>query len=170
VLLALLGAVVFAVLYAVVVAGVISVAVSGTFVAVSFSSFLQSAAFWVPVLVFTLAFILLVLILNRAGWWAHIIGSLLVALAVYFGTIGLLLVSSGLLFPGEAKGLTFGTVATQPTVILAAIVAREVAIWFGLAIAARGRRVKTRNVESRTAWDKEQAEKKAGIERAATPA
>ncbi|CAN5305057.1 hypothetical protein BH11ACT3_BH11ACT3_12570 [soil metagenome] len=170
VLLALLGAVLFAVVFAAVVALVLSIAVSGAFVAVSFSSFLQSAAFWVPVLVFTLAFILLVLIVNRAGWVAHVFGSLLVALAVYFGTIGLLLVSSGLLFPDEGKGLTFAAVATQPTVILAAIVAREVSIWIGLAIAARGRRVKARNVENRTAWEQEQADQKAGIERAATSA
>ena len=170
VLLALLGAVIFAVLFALVIAGVLSVAISGTFVGVSFASFLQSAAFWIPVLVFTLAFILAVLILNRAGWWAHVIGSLVVALAVYFGTIGLLLLSSGLLFPHEGKGLTFASVATQPSVIIAAIVAREVSIWIGLAVAARGRRVKARNVESRTAWDKEQADKRAEIERPATSA
>ena len=49
--------------------------------------------------------------------------------------------------------------------IAAALVAREVSIWIGLAIAARGRRVKARNVETRTAWDREQEEKKAEYER-----
>lgn len=169
VLLALLGAVVFAVVLAAVVALLLTLNVSSAFVQVSISSFLGSAAFWIPVLVFTLAFILLVLIVNRGGWAAHVFGSLLVALAVYFGTIGLILVSSGL-FPNESKGLTFASVAAQPTVIVAALVAREVAVWIGLAIAARGRRVKTRNVEARTAWEQEQADKKAEIERAATPA
>ena len=53
----------------------------------------------------------------------------------------------------------------HPFVIAAALVAREVSIWIGLAIAARGRRVKDRNVETRTAWDREQEEKKAEYER-----
>jgi len=169
VLLALLGAVVFAIVFAAVVALLLTLNVSSAFVQVSISSFLGSAAFWIPVLLFTLVFILLVLIVNRGGWAAHVFGSLLVGLAVYFGTIGLILLSSGL-FPNEGKGLTFATVAAQPTVIVAALVAREVAVWIGLAIAARGRRVRTRNLETRTAWDKEQADKKAEIERAATPA
>lgn len=169
VLLALLGAVVFAIVYSAVVALVLSLNISSAFVQVSITSFLGSAAFWVPVLIFTLAFVLLVLIVNRGGWAAHVFGSLLVALAVYFGTIGLLLLTSGL-FPNESKGLTFASIAAQPTVIVAALVAREVSIWIGLAIAARGRRVKARNLETRTAWDKEQADKKAEIERAATPA
>jgi hypothetical protein len=170
VLLALLGAVIFAVAYAAIVALLLTLRVSSTFLSVSVSAFLSSAAFWVPVLVFTLAFILLVLIVNRAGWAAHVFGSLIVAFVVYFGTIGLLLVSGGLLFPDEAKNLDFASIASQPPVIVAALVAREVSIWIGLAISARGRRVKARNIETRTAWDQEQADQKAEVERAATPA
>jgi hypothetical protein len=48
--------------------------------------------------------------------------------------------------------------------IAAALVAREVSIWIGLAIAARGRRVRARNDETRTAWDREQEEKRAEYE------
>ena len=48
--------------------------------------------------------------------------------------------------------------------IAAALVAREVSIWIGLAIAARGRRVRVRNDETRTAWDREQEEKRAEYE------
>jgi hypothetical protein len=39
--------------------------------------------------------------------------------------------------------------------IIAAIVAREVPIWFGAAIAARGRRQKQRNAEEKAAFETE---------------
>jgi hypothetical protein len=93
-------------------------------------------------MMFALGFIVLVVILNRAGWWAHVIGKT----------------------PAEANA-AFGALATNPLMIAAALVAREVSIWIGLAIAARGRRVRARNEETRTAWDREQEEKRAEYER-----
>ena len=171
VLLALLGAVLFAVLYAAVAALVINLRVGGgSFFGPSFTAFLNSSAFWVPILIFAIAFVLLVLIVNRAGWWVHIVGSILVALFVYFGSIGLLIVLQLVATPGVSTGQLFANFAAQPVIIAAALVARETAIWLGLAIAARGRRVKLRNVEARATFDKEQAIKKAEHERAVTQA
>lgn len=164
VLLALVGAVLFAVVLGV-VAGVIFDLQSGELFGTTFGAFLGSAFFWVPVLAFLVGLVLLVLILNRAGWWAHVLGSLILAFGVYFGTIGVLLLIANV-FHGSPQPITFAQLTINPLVIAAALVAREVSIWMGLAIAARGRRVKIRNVETRTAWDREQEEKRAEYERA----
>lgn len=171
VLLALLGTVVFAVVYAGAAAIPLAIRFNGAGFSPAFSAFVQNAIFWIPIMMFALGFILLTLILNRAGWWAHVIGSLLVAVFVYFASIGLLLVVGNVvsLTPAQANS-AFGALATNPLMIAAALVAREVSIWIGLAIAARGRRVRARNDETRTAWDREQQEKRAEYERTGTAA
>lgn len=169
-LLAVLGAVVFAVVFA--VASIVAFVLKGDGEPMStFSLFIQSAVFWVPVLVFLVAFVLLVLVVNRAGWAAHVFGSLLVGLAVYFGSIGILLLIGNIsaAATGDSPG-TFGALALNPFVIIAALAAREVSIWIGLAIAARGRRVKARNVELVDEWEAEHAETKARYERAGATA
>ena len=53
----------------------------------------------------------------------------------------------------------------NPAIVIATIVAREVAIWFGAAISSRGRRVKARNIEAAAEYKRETAEKKAEFER-----
>ena len=89
-LLAVLGAAVFAVVFAAAVT--VSFALDDAkSMGDQFGEFVQNAIFWVPVLVFLVAFVLLTLIVNRAGWAAHVFGSLLVAFAVYFGSIGIML-------------------------------------------------------------------------------
>jgi hypothetical protein len=169
VLLALLGTVVFAVVYAGAAAIPLAIRFNGAGFSPAFSAFVQNAIFWIPIMMFALGFVLVTVILNRAGWWAHVLGSLLVAVFVYFASIGLLLLVGNVvsLTPAQATS-AFGSLATNPLMIAAALVAREVSIWIGLAIAARGRRVKTRNVETRTAWDREQEEKRAAYERTGT--
>jgi len=168
VLLAILGAVIFAVVFAI-ASGILIDIQYGDLFGPMFGAFLGSAYFWAPGLVFLVGLVLLVLILNRAGWWAHVLGSLVLAIAVYFGTIGALLMI-GNVFHGSPQTLTFAELAVHPFVIAAAVIAREVSIWIGLAIAARGRRVKARNVEARTAWDREQEEKRAEREQAGAAA
>jgi hypothetical protein len=162
VLLALLGTVVFAAVYAGAATIPISLGYGGGAFSPTFSAFLQSATFWIPIMMFALGFIVVTVILNRAGWWAHVIGSLLVAVFVYFSTIGLLMLVGNLTH--DKVSSLFGTWVANPLMIAAALVAREVSIWIGLAIAARGRRVRVRNDETRTAWDREQEEKRAEYE------
>jgi len=166
VLLALLGTILFAAVYAGAAAIPLALRFSGDGFSPAFSAFVQNAIFWIPILMFALAFVILTVILNRAGWWAHVLGSLLVAVFVYFASIGLLLLVGNVvsLTPAQANS-AFSGLATNPLMIAAALVAREVSIWIGLAISARGRRVKARNVETRTAWDREQEEKRAEYER-----
>jgi hypothetical protein len=78
---------------------------------------------------------------------------------VYLGSTGLLLLI--------APSLKFSTVALVPQIIASGVVAREVAIWLGLAISARGRRVRVRNTEARAQYDRDVAEQRAQYERPA---
>lgn len=151
-LLAAAGAVVFALLFALAGAFVIA-AFPGGFGKLTFGGFLSDAAFWVPVLLFALGFVLVVLLLNRAAWWLHVLGSLLVAALVYLGTIGIALLLN--LVTNENPGAGFGTYAAAPFVLVATVIAREVSIWVGFLIARRGGRLKARNAEERAAFDRE---------------
>ncbi|MDP9026682.1 MAG: hypothetical protein M3N46_03890 [Actinomycetota bacterium] len=166
VLLSFVGGLLFAGVYVVVSAVILDLR-EGDLFGPDFVSFVSSAFFWVPIATFLVGMILLVLMLNRAGWWAHVFGSLILAIAVYFGMIGLLLLI-GNVFHASSTVVTFAALAVNPWVIAAAVVAREVSIWTGLGIAARGRRVKARNVEERAAFDREQEATRA--EYAGTPA
>jgi hypothetical protein len=161
VLLAIVGAILFAVLYAV-VGGLLDFFAGGILFGPFFAAFVSSAAFWVPILVFVLAFILEVVIVNRGGWAAHVFGSLLLAFVVYFASIGLLLLVGNVISHQE---VTFAKIALSPQIIASAVIAREVAIWLGLAISRRGRAVRTRNVEARARYDAELAEQRARFER-----
>jgi hypothetical protein len=161
-IIAVLSTIIFAAVFAFVVALIIN-ARTGVF---GFG-FLSQSSFYVPVLFFLVGFVLLVLIVNRAPWWAHVFGSIFVALFVYFGTIVTLLLLGGIIAntPSEA-GRLFAAALVDPSVIAAALIAREVALWMGFAISARGRRLRTRNAEARTAYEAELAEKRAEYDRA----
>lgn len=126
--------------------------------------FLTTPLFYVPVAVFLVLFVLFVLLANRAGWSVYVLGSFLLAAALYFASIGILLALDGMVF-NFAGHTSFASLAVNPAIAIATIVAREVAIWFGAVISARGRRVRARNVEAAAAYERETAEKKAEIER-----
>lgn len=158
-LLALVGTVVFALVYALVGAAFIQLTGS----AFGFGDFITDAIFWVPVLFFTIGFVLVVVLINRGPWWVHVAGSLLVALITYFGSIGMLL----LVYAIAGRSLGFVPTALSPYVIAATIVAREVSIWVGLLIARRGVRLTARNKADRDAFDAEQAGKSDGVPTAA---
>lgn len=158
-LLALLGAAIFGVLYAVIVALLLQVGLLAKANPESgFGEFIQDAVYWVPVLFFAIGFVLVVVLLNRAAWWAHVLGSLLVALIVYFGTIAMLMLVTTI--AGDPK--SFGAIATSAYVLIATFVAREVSIWVGFLIALRGGRVKQLNKAAREAFEKEQSAKGSG--------
>jgi hypothetical protein len=159
-LLALVGTVVFAVVYAAVGAAFISLTGS-TF---GFGDLITDAIFWIPVLFFTIGFVLVVVLINRGPWWVHVVGSLLVAVITYFGSIGMLLLVTGI----ASSSVGFVATALSPYVIAATIVAREVSIWVGLLIARRGTRLTARNRAEREAFDAEQAGESAGGAAAAT--
>lgn len=147
-LLALGGTVIFALVYGLV--GAAYIAATGS--TLGFGDFITDAIFWIPVLFFTIGFVLVAVLLNRAAWWVHVLGSLLVAFVTYFGSIGMLLLVH------QIAGSSVGFVATafSPFVIAATIVAREVSIWVGLLISRRGSRLTESNRADREAFDAEQ--------------
>ncbi len=153
-LISLIGTLAFAVVYA----GVSFLIISGTVGAEeylnAFLAFLTSAAFIAPVVMFAIAMILLVLIVNRAGWWAYVLGGFLVAVVVYFGAIAgavgyayLTGVASG--WGAQDQYDFVASLTLDPLTIAAAVVAREASIWTGAWIAARGRKLKARNAAAR---------------------
>lgn len=166
-LIALGSAIIFAAIYAAIVLAIVPLFAPPRAVGFEFLSFFSSAAFFVPVLVFAVVFILLVLILNRANWWAYILGSLFVGVLVYFVSIGILLLVNGVvgLTPSGAAR-AFRSAAQSPVIVVAGLVAREISLWMGAAVAARGRRVRARNAEDRAAYDRDTARARAEYERA----
>jgi len=160
ILIGLIATAVFAVVYAV-VAFVISASSAPTVAEATarFTDFLVLPVFYIPVIFFFLAFALLVAVLNRAGWWAYVLGGFLVAVVVYFSYIGgaLLAVQAWTLTPAEA-GRFVTTQWLNPGAIAAAIVAREVPIWFGAWIARRGRSVTAKNAAAKAEYERQLAE------------
>ena len=167
-LIALLGTAVFAVLFAVVSFFVIGANLTGEAAITAFFDFLRSAAFIVPVVVFALSLILIVLIVNRAGWWAYVLGGFLVAVLVYFaGIAGALVHVQAWTWQPQQQFDFVRSLTMDPLTLGGAIVAREVAIWTGALIALRGRRLKARNAAAREEWDRAQAEDRASVDRPA---
>jgi len=122
--------------------------------------FVGSPNFFIPVVFFVAGMVLLALVLNRAKWWAYILGSIVVALIVYLGSAGvLLLLNNVVLETRDTAAQMFRLALLNPLVIISALVAREVAMWFGLIISLRGRRVTLRNAEARLAFEREERER-----------
>jgi hypothetical protein len=159
---ALLGTVAFAVVYAAVASIFFAFNPAVENALSTLTRFLVNFAFIVPVVFFAIAFILLVLILNRAGWWAYIIGGFVVAAVVYAGSIvGAYLAVQGWTMSQESLGEFLRSLLMDPLPIVAAIVAREVSVWTGAWVASRGRKVKERNQAAREEYDKTMAEAQA---------
>lgn len=158
---AVLATVVFAAVYAGIVALLI-LFVKPDGLGDAIGEFVSGPLFYVPVLVFLVATVLWALLANRASWWAWVLGSLVIAVVVYFATIGvLLLMAGGFGLTGSQAADLFRGFALNPAVVVAALLAREVAVWFGAAIAARGRKVRERNYEAWQRFEREEEEKRA---------
>ncbi|MFT4211212.1 MAG: ABC transporter [Microbacterium sp.] len=124
--------------------------------AVSFATALATSwVFWVPVVAFFIGFWFLGAILNRARWGHWVIWGLLVAAVAYGGYI------LGVLFEAPFWQLTASQGRSlladswfAPFAIVAFVVAREVAIWFGAWVAARGRKVTELNEVAQAEYER----------------
>ena len=156
VVIALLSTVIFAVLYAIVafvLSGIGSLSISDT--ASKFTEFIVLPIFYVPVIFFFIAFALLVLIVNRGGWWAYVLFGFLVAVVVYFSYIGAALLSvQAWNFTPDQAARFISQQWLNPGAIAAAIVAREVPIWAGAWIARNGRAITARNATAKAEYDR----------------
>jgi hypothetical protein len=158
-LIALVGTVAFAVVYAAVAFVIIALNLDGAAAVSAVASFLLTAAFIVPVVVFAISLILIVLIVNRAGWWAYVLGGFFVAVLVYFaGIAGALIHVQAWNWQAQEQYDFVRSLTMDPLTLAGAIVAREVSIWTGAWIAARGRKMKERNLAAREQFERRQAE------------
>lgn len=153
----LLAALSFGVLYLAVwigiglISGEVSVGTIGSVALVALGTW----ALWVPVVVFFIAFWLLGAIINRGRWGAWVIFGLFVGVAAYAGHI------LGALFQAPFWTLTASEGAAlvdeqllSPLAIAAFIIGRELTIWFGTWVAARGARVTELNVEAQREYER----------------
>lgn len=156
VLFAFLATLVFAVLFTAVIALIMLIDPPQSAFGGSIIGFITSSAFWVPVVVYLVVFILFALIVNRGGWGSWVLSSFLLAIAVYLVSIAVILLLEGIvrMTPTEASR-GFAQLALSAPLLVVAVLAREVTIWFGAAIARRGRKVKERNLEARAAYERE---------------
>ena len=101
---------------------------------------LGTPVFWVPVVVYLVACILWVLIVNRAGGWLHVLFGLIVGVLAYASVVAVLSVTASL---AESRPEDFADFVFRSLIdsraLLAFIVARELTIWFGAWIGRRGR-------------------------------
>ncbi len=166
VLISLLGAIVFALVY-LGAAAIVFLVTPGTRLESTFTGFLASDVFWVPVAAYAVFSVVFALIVNRAAWWAHVVGSIFVAVLSYAASLGVIALLHNVvaMTPDEAAGF-FRSLAGSALMLAVLVLAREVALWFGLAISARGRRVKERNAADRAAFEQSVAERRAEYERA----
>lgn len=159
VLVALIGTVVFALLYAGVAYLLVSLYGAGRGDGVRvLTEFLVQPVFWVPVLAFFVGFALLAAIVNRGAWWYYAVFGLLVGVLVYFSYIGgsLLTVEAWTLTVEEGTGF-LAQRWLDPFAIAAFVIAREIPIWLGGWLAARGRNVTERNRLAYEAYERELA-------------
>lgn len=153
-LIALLATLAFAVLYA----GIIALALAPTFPPSTFLTegllpMVTSWGFIAGVVAFYVGLLVLVLIFGRAGWWSYVLFSLFVGVLVWAVTTATFAAGGG---PGGTFGQTshpggFLGAARELAFIVptlgAGVLAREVAVWFGAWIGARGRKVTAKNAE-----------------------
>lgn len=153
----LLAAVLFAVLYlaAWLGFGLINGDITVDTIGESALNALTTWTLWVPTVVFFLAFWLLGGIINRGRWGHWVVFGLFVGVASYAGHI------LGELFQAPFWMLTAREGATAveqellaPLAIAAFVIGRELTIWFGAWVSARGKRVTELNAESQREYER----------------
>lgn len=160
ILIALVGTIVFAALWVLAVILVGYALTPNDQFAESLSRFfLSQTSGWAPVVAFFVGMVVLIQILNRARWWAYILGGLFVALFVYFSYVGASLYDLKVwqLTPNEAS-IVLQRQWVAPFAVLAGVIAREISMWTGAWLAARGRKLKARNAEAQAAYDQQVAD------------
>lgn len=146
VLIALLAGVAFAALFAGIIALILAPTLTPSQFSVIFVEYLLSLAFIIPAATFVVALIVLVIISNRAGWWAYVLGGFIVGVVVWIAATGGIALSPDISELTRREGLeSLFVLALLPMPLLAGVAAREMTVWFGAWIGARGRKVTARN-------------------------
>lgn len=160
----LLATVVFAAVYA----GVLLLTLAPTHTPQNILSdglvpYLIAPGFYLAVIAFALSLLLTVMIFGRCGWWAYVLSSFLVG-AVTWAVAALGFGLSGDLLPNDLSVralltldmkavVAYVQLAQNWIVIFAGLVAREVTVWFGAWIGARGRKVTAKNKAAQAEYE-----------------
>jgi hypothetical protein len=153
----LLAAIVFAVLYlGVILASAFAVGyIEGDDVLDYTMRTLTSWVFWTPVVAFFLGFWLLGAILNRSRWAHWVIWGLLVGVIAYAGyVLGVLLQEPFWTLTAREGASLLADQMFAPYAIVAFVLGRELTIWFGAWVAARGRRVTELNETAQREYER----------------
>ncbi|MGB4135456.1 MAG: ABC transporter, partial [Microbacterium sp.] len=153
----LLAALSFAVLYfgAVLGFGAIDGDVTVANLADSALAPLTTWAFWVPVVVFYIGFWLLGAFVNRGRWGFWVVFGILVGAASYGGhLLGQLFQAPFWQNTASQNAELVNDQLLAPLAIAAFIIGREVTIWFGAWVAARGRRKNELNAEAQREYER----------------
>lgn len=157
VLLGILGGILLAIVY-VALPFILWGSHNGEDIAAHFVEQLSRWSFWLPFGTFVVLFVLYAVIVNRAGLTVWLLGSLIVAGAVYFAyNLGLALDVFGFQIPWGSADLNAVLLQNLLIAIIVAAVAREIAVWLGAILGARGRRLKEVNREARAAFEAQRA-------------
>lgn len=160
ILIVLVGTVAFALLWsvAVVVVGAL-LTPSNEYLQALLEYYTQQISGWVPVVAFFVGMVVLVQIVNRSRWWAYILGGLVVAVFVYFTYVGAYLVDAHYWERTPAEfAILLRSAWLNPFAVLAGVIAREISVWTGAWLAARGRKLKARNAEAQADYEQQVAD------------
>ncbi|MGH1525687.1 hypothetical protein ACRAWC_17210 [Leifsonia sp. L25] len=132
---------------------------SSEFLPVLTQYFTSQLSGWAPIVAFFVGMVVLIQIINRARWWAYILGGLFVAVFVYLVYIGAELSDAHYLSRNaEEQALILSRVWVNPFAVLAGVIAREMSVWTGAWLAARGRKLKARNAEAQADYEQQLAD------------
>jgi hypothetical protein len=164
ILIALVGTVAFALLWAAAVLIVGSLLTpSDEFFPALLQFFTGGVAFglrgWAPVLAFFIGMVVLIQLLNRSRWWAYILGGLFVAVFVYLVYVGASLIDAQYWSRTSNEfAILLRSAWVNPFAVLAGVIAREMSVWTGAWLAARGRKLKARNAEAQADYEQQVAD------------
>ncbi|WP_394278838.1 ABC transporter [Microbacterium sp.] len=116
---------------------------------------LMTWAFWVPVAVFFLGFWLLGAFINRGRWGLWVVFGLIVGAFSYGGyLLGQLFEAPFWTIAPSEAGTLVSEQLFAPLAVIAFVLGREITIWFGAWVAARGRRVTELNAEAQREYER----------------
>ena len=108
--------------------------------------------YYLAVLGFAVAYIILGLLGNRAGWWLYVYGGYFTALGALAGyLIGRFWEDSIWYGTATIPDILFNNLFA-PTAVIVLILGREVPVWIGAIVAARGRKLKERYEKEHAAY------------------
>lgn len=116
---------------------------------------LGSWVFWMPVAIFFLGFWLLGALLNRAAWGHWVVWGLLVGVVAYGGyLLGTMFQAPFWMLTARQGAALVESQLFSPVAILSFVVGRELTVWFGAWVAARGRRVSDENARAQREYER----------------